>query len=249
MHRLRIFMMPLLAGNILYAFMNAGLLSGKNGVAGFCLLWAVDIFTLPIQGKLAYRHGLLGWAAACHAARFMLTFGRAARTRLAAEIAWILQDLDRDAKAALWLSLHGEGSVEREPLYAASLARYLLRAQAKTALAMDLADTALQGGNLARAHYVRGLCYLDTQDDHSAIASFETARQLAAQSKDFVLAGFCYLGMGKAWSGIGEREYSRDHLLRAEIMLSFLPKAIRNVQTRKDDTMPDDTMNTSIKTV
>lgn len=233
MYRLRIFLVPLLAGYTLYAISHANWISSFQAIVYFFALWGIDLFTLPFQGKLAYRYGLLPWAAWTYASVVTLTFSRLTRVQRAAEVAWILQDLDRNEQAALWLARYGDGAIERNPWYGASLARYLVRVQAKVSLAMDLADAALQGANLARAHYVRGLCYLNVQEFHSAIASFENARKLAVATGDVVLTGFCYLGMGEAWSRLGEREYAHDHLLRAEIMLSFLPQATQQARKLK----------------
>ncbi len=230
MHRLRILVMPLLAGNVLYVLVGAGLLSGRTAISLFFLLWGADVLTLPVQGRLAYRHGFLSWALWSHAARVFSTFRRVHRLRLAADVAWILLDLGRDNEAAFWLSRQGGGSADREPAYAACLARYLLRAQARPSLAMDLADAALQQEGSARTHYVRGLCYLAVQENHSAIAAFENARLRAVSARDTVLVGLCYLAMGEAWNRIGEREYAQDHLLRAEIMLSFLPADARHLR-------------------
>lgn len=228
MHRLRIFLVPLPAGCALYAAHQVSL-SSSWAVGLFCLLWAVDIFTLTLQARLAYSQGLLSWAWWCYAAR--LFFSWKSRARWAAEIAWILQDLGQDAHAALWLSRLGQGSQERDPCYAASLARYMSAVQANPDLAMDLADESLERGNSPRAHYVRGLCYLAASNPHLAIAAFDAARTQAAAAGDTVLTGFCYLGLGEAWTRIGEREYARDHLLRAEIMLSFLPDALQKAKS------------------
>lgn len=233
MYRLRILLVPLLAGYILYAISHANWISSVEAIASLFALWGIDLFTLPFQGKLAYRYGLLPWAAWTYASSVALTFSRLTRLQRAAEVAWILQDLDRHEQAAFWLARYGDGAIERDPWYGAALARYLARVQTKVSLAMDLADAALQSANLARAHYVRGLCYLNVQEFHSAIASFENARKLAVATTDSVLTGFCYLRMGEAWNRLGEREYAHDHLLRAEIMLSFLPQAMQQARNLK----------------
>ncbi|MBA4357753.1 MAG: hypothetical protein C0405_08520 [Desulfovibrio sp.] len=227
---LRFFILPLPLGVTLWLFTQDQRLAFGPALAIFFGLWLLDFLTLPAQSRFWYRRGQLRLALAGWLLRLFVAPSRAGRTTLAAEAAWILLDLDLDVPAATLLARHGTGSIEKDPLYAVSLARLLLQQKARPLLAMDLADLALEGRQLARAHFVRGLCYEALEETRPALRAFSAARQRAAFEEDTVLSGFCYFHLGLTWAHLGERDYARDHFLRAEIMLFFLPRIARQAR-------------------
>ncbi len=227
---LRFFILPLPLGVTLWILTQGGRLAFGPALVLFFGLWLLDLLTLPRQSRFWYRRGQLRLALSGWMLRLLVAPTRAGRTTLAAEAAWILLDLEQDAPAATLLARHGTGSVEKDPLYAVSLGRLLLMQKARPLLAMDLADLALEGRLLARAHFVRGLCYEALEETRPALRAFSIARQRAAMEDDTVLSGFCYYHLGRTWAHLGERDYARDHFLRAEIMLFFLPGVARQAR-------------------
>jgi tetratricopeptide (TPR) repeat protein len=229
---LRFFSVPLLLGVVLWLFVQSGSLAFVPALGVFFGVWTLDVLSLPWQSRFWYRRGQLRMALAGWMIRLLVAPTRAGRTTLSAQAAWILLDLEMDAPAATLLARHGSGSIEKNPLYAVSLARLLLHQKARPLLAMDLADTALQERFLARAHFVRGLCYAALEENRPALRAFTVARQRATGEADTVLTGFCYFHLGLTWAHLGERDYARDHFLRAEIMLFFLPRIAKQARAQ-----------------
>ena len=226
----RFFLIPLPLGVILWLLAQGGRVSSGPALLVFFGVWFLDYATLRWQSRFWYRRGQPRLALAGWMVRLLVAPSRAGRTTLAAEAAWILLDLDQDAQAATLLARHGTGSVEKDPIYAVSLARLLLHQKARPLLAMDLADLALEERSMARAHFVRGLCYEALEETRPALRAFSVARQRASIEDDAVLSGFCYYHLGLTWAHLGERDYARDHFLRAEIMLFFLPRIARQAR-------------------
>jgi tetratricopeptide (TPR) repeat protein len=229
---LRFFLVPLPLGAGLWWLAQAGLAAPAPTLGFWLGAWVLDWLTLPAQSRFWYRRGQLRLALAGWLVRLTGAATRRRRTTLAAEAAWILLDLEQEGPAAHLLARHGTGSVERDPRYAVALARTLLAQKARPLLAMDLADTALEECPMARAHYVRGLCYEALDEPRPALRAFSMARHRAALEHDQVLTGFCYFHLGLTWGQLGERDYALDHFLRAEIMLFFLPSVARRARAQ-----------------
>jgi len=227
----RLFVLPLPLGVTLW-FLTQGQLAYGPALGFFFGVWLLDFLTLAPQSRFWYRRGQLKLALSGWLLRLFVAPTRAGRTTLAAEAAWILLDLDQEGAAATLLARHGTGSVEKDPIYAVSLARLLLAQKARPLLSMDLADLALEERPMARAHFVRGLCYEALEETRPALRAFSAARQRAVVEEDSVLSGFCYFHLGLTWSHLGERDYARDHFLRAEIMLFFLPRIARQARAQ-----------------
>lgn len=229
---LRFFLVPLPLGAGLWWLAQAEMVAPAPALGGFLGVWLLDWLTLPAQSRFWYRRGQLRLSLAGWLVRLTGAATRRRRTTLAAEAAWVLLDLEQDGQAAHLLARHGTGSVERDPRYAVSLARTLLVQKARPLLAMDLADCALEARPMARAHFVRGLCYEALEEPRPALRAFSTARHRAALEQDPVLTGYCYYHLGLTWGQLGERDYALDHFLRAEIMLFFVPSVARRARAQ-----------------
>ncbi len=210
-------------GGVLWGAVAGKMIPSVTALLVFGGVWLLDILTLNLQSRFWYKRGYVYMALSGWHVMLLFVWGQLRKT-VAAEAAWTHLDLGQEHEASALLARNGSGAAERNPLYAVSLARLLLLQKARTLLAMNLADAALAETSLARAHYVRGCCYLELEEFRPAMRAFHNARVRATEKRDKVLSGLCYLYLGLCWDGFGEKDYARDHFLRAEIMLFFLPR-------------------------
>lgn len=217
----------LLIFSIIGIFITIPVLNGNlNIYVGSTIFFTAlvsDWLTIPAAARWYASRGIGNWALILYSWYILFYPGFSGKRKIISDMSWIFTDKNRLQSASMLLSALPENVLTTEPECVFAYSRLLLIQSGNTDKLLDFVESALSQNSSERGWYIRGIVLLKNKQYKEALKSFENARIKSMNSNNIILLGQCYLFLGIVWKALGHIDYSKDHLLKAEVLLDELP--------------------------
>ncbi|MBN2723696.1 MAG: hypothetical protein JXR95_06465 [Deltaproteobacteria bacterium] len=192
----------------------------------FSVLMIWDYVTIPKRASYYNKKGLPLYALILFYWYLILLPVLNRRKEIVSEMAWIHMDSGEITEAGSLLSSIHQKDSEMLHAESISMARLLLCGGSPPERILDMAEQSISIEDSPRGWYLRGISQALMGNLKHALRSMEHCRVLSSESGDITLLGQSYLFLGIFWKLSGKNDYSRDHFLKADVLIEKIPPEI-----------------------